>query len=94
MEDENFDGIMQGLGEAAAYMKGQREGFQVHTVTNIKALRERLGMSQATFSETFGLRLQTLQQWESGRRVPRGPEASYLRVIDREPEAVRRALTQ
>jgi putative transcriptional regulator len=49
-------------------------------------------MSQAAFAEAFGFPLRTLQEWEQGRAEP--PEAirSYLRVIEREPEAVMRAL--
>jgi putative transcriptional regulator len=52
----------------------------------------KLGMSQAAFAEAFGFTLGALQDWEQGRVTP--PEAirRYLRVIDREPEAVKRAL--
>jgi putative transcriptional regulator len=58
----------------------------------IKLTRLKLGMSQAAFAEAFGFSLRALQEWEQGRAEP--PEAirSYLRVIDREPEAVKRAL--
>jgi hypothetical protein len=33
-----------------------------------------------------------LRHWEQGKRYPEGPARSYLKVIDREPQAVRRAL--
>jgi putative transcriptional regulator len=58
----------------------------------IKVTRLKLGMSQAAFAEAFGFTLGALQDWEQGRVTP--PEAirRYLRVIDREPEAVMRAL--
>ena len=58
----------------------------------IKIARLKLKMSQSTFAEAFGFPLRTLQEWEQGRAEP--PEAirSYLRVIEREPEAVMRAL--
>jgi len=36
--------------------------------------------------------LRTVQDWEQGPRVPGGPARTFLLVIDREPEAVRRAL--
>ena len=60
--------------------------------SKIKITRLRLGMSQAAFAGAFGFPLRTLQEWEQGRAEP--PEAirSYLRVIEREPEAVMRAL--
>ncbi len=58
----------------------------------IKITRLKLQMSQSAFAEAFGFPLRTLQEWEQGRAEP--PEAirSYLRVIEREPEAVIRAL--
>lgn len=58
----------------------------------VKALRAKLGMSQAQFAHSFGFTIDTVQQYEQGRRRPSGPAATLLRVIAREPEAVRRAL--
>lgn len=58
----------------------------------VKAIRVRLGMSQAQFARCFGFTIDTVQQYEQGRRRPSGPAAALLRVIAREPDAVRRAL--
>jgi putative transcriptional regulator len=58
----------------------------------IKLTRLRLGMSQADFAEAFGFSLRALQEWERGHAEPPAAIRSYLRVIDREPEAVMRAL--
>ena len=60
----------------------------------VRAIRERLAMSQTTFARLFGISIDTLQNWEQGRRQPEGPARMLLRVIDREPEAVRRALRE
>lgn len=60
----------------------------------VRSIRERMGMSQATFARLFGISVDTLQNWEQGRRQPEGPARMLLRVIDREPEAVRRALRE
>jgi putative transcriptional regulator len=46
-------------------------------------------MSQAQFAASFGFGLDAVQNWEQGRRRPEG---AFLEVIDREPDAVRRAL--
>ncbi|HVH79724.1 MAG TPA: hypothetical protein VM782_10065 [Stellaceae bacterium] len=59
---------------------------------DLKALRARLRMSQEIFAATFGLNLGALRDWEQQRRVPRGPARTLLRIIDREPEAAKRAL--
>jgi putative transcriptional regulator len=55
-------------------------------------LRARLGLSQAEFAKQFALSLRTLQDWEQGRREPEDIARTYLRVIERNPDAVRAAL--
>jgi putative transcriptional regulator len=64
-------------------------GFRPKALT---ALRKRLGLSQAEFARQFMFNLRTLQDWEQGRRQPEGIARTYLRVIDRNPDAVRAAL--
>jgi putative transcriptional regulator len=49
-------------------------------------------MSQEEFAQHFGVNKRTVQDWEQGRRRPSGPARALLVVIDREPEAVHRAL--
>ena len=49
-------------------------------------------MNQSEFARYFGVSTRTVQQWEQGRRVPTGASRAFLTVIDKEPEAVRRAL--
>jgi putative transcriptional regulator len=60
--------------------------------TDIAATRRRLGLSQTEFAAWFGISPGTLRNWEQGRRVPEGPARVLLRVIERDPEAVRRAI--
>jgi putative transcriptional regulator len=60
--------------------------------TDVKAIRAKFGLSQQRFAKTFALNLATLRDWEQERRMPHGPARTLLRIIDREPEAVRRAL--
>jgi putative transcriptional regulator len=58
----------------------------------VRAVRERLKLTQAEFARRFGLSERTIQEWEQGRAEPEGPARILLRVIDREPKAVERAL--
>ena len=58
----------------------------------IRITRLKLGMSQAAFADAFGFALRALQDWEQGRAEPPPAICHYLRVIDREPDAVKRAL--
>jgi putative transcriptional regulator len=62
------------------------------TAEQVRALRARLGLSQAQFARRFGFTVDTVQQYEQGRRVPSGPASTLLRVIESDPQAVVRAL--
>jgi putative transcriptional regulator len=59
---------------------------------DIKAMRHKLGMTQETFAVRYGLTLARVRDWEQGRSAPDGAVRAYLKVIEREPEAVERAL--
>ena len=58
----------------------------------IATLRHRLRLSQTEFANAFNLSLRTLQDWEQGRRAPDHIARLYLRVIERNPDAVRAAI--
>lgn len=68
--------------------------FDVHIPQEIdvKAIRAKLGMTQPEFAGRFGFSVKTLRHWEQKQRVPEGPTRAYLLVIDRDPDAVQRAL--
>jgi putative transcriptional regulator len=87
--------ILRGARQALAYARGETKGFVAHVPqdVDVKAIRTRLGLSQAEFAARFGFKLDALQNWEQGRRRPEGAARAFLRVIEREPAAVRRALT-
>ncbi|MFL4468864.1 helix-turn-helix domain-containing protein [Tateyamaria armeniaca] len=59
----------------------------------MRAIREKLGISQAEFAIRFGFSLSSLRNWEQGRRFPDGPARTLLKVIDADPKAVESALT-
>jgi putative transcriptional regulator len=59
---------------------------------DIKSLRARLGMTQKQFATAYRLPLGTVRDWEQGRTRPDAPAMALLAVIEREPEAARRAL--
>ncbi len=86
--------ILRGARQALAYAKGERDGFIAHVpeVLDVKAIRSRLGLTQAAFAARFGFDLRAVENWEQGRRQPERPARAFLRVIEREPEAVLRAL--
>ena len=59
---------------------------------DVKAIRKGLKLTQQQFAQEFGLELRTIQDWEQGRVMPTGAARTLLRIIERDPEAVRRAL--
>ena len=44
-------------------------------------------MSQQEFARAYHIPLDTLNDWEQGRRQPDGPAAAYLQVIAKRREA-------
>ncbi len=92
---EVADGIRRGLEQAIAYARGEHvPGLVVHypKILDVRAIRAKTGMTQEQFAQRFGFSVNTLRHWEQGKRYPEGPARSYLKVIDKDPEAVMRAL--
>jgi putative transcriptional regulator len=58
----------------------------------IRKLRNRLGMSQQDFADAFGIPAANIRQYEIGRHMPPPAVRAYLKVIDAEPELVRKAV--
>ena len=89
-------GIRRGLEQAVAYSRGKAKesDYRVHVpaLIDVRAIRTKLGMTQAQFAGRFGFSINTLRHWEQGKRQPEGPTRAYLLVIDRAPKAVQRAL--
>jgi putative transcriptional regulator len=54
----------------------------------IKAVRRRLGVSQRSFAAMLNVSYRTLQEWEQGRRQPRGPAQSLLVIAARRPDVI------
>lgn len=59
---------------------------------DVRRLRERLDLSQEQFAMRFGLDLNSVQNWETGRRQPDSATRSYLKVIESLPDQVSQAL--
>jgi len=58
----------------------------------VRQARRRSGLTQEAFASRYHIPLGTLRDWEQGRREPDGAALAYLRVIEREPDMVARAL--
>lgn len=66
--------------------KGRRKTLKLPP--DVKEIRAKIGLSQSAFAGLLGVSVRTLQEWEQGRRTPKGPAQALLRVADRHPEAL------
>jgi putative transcriptional regulator len=60
--------------------------------TFVRHVRSRCGLTQAAFAQKIEVPLETVRNWEQGKRSPRGPARALLKLIDRAPEAAFAAL--
>ncbi len=58
----------------------------------VRRIRLRLGLSQAEFAERINVPLDTIRNWEQGKRCPTGAAKALLKVLDKAPEAALAAL--
>ncbi len=58
----------------------------------VRKLRNRLGMTQQEFADVFGIPANSIRQYEIGRYMPPAAVRAYLKVIEAEPEMVKRVM--
>jgi putative transcriptional regulator len=96
MNKRAFDKIMQGIKEAGAYLDGSadKSRYRVHVPEKIdvRKIRRSLGLSQEAFAQKYGFALSAVRDWEQGRRRPERSARILLKIVEKEPEAVSRAL--
>ena len=92
--DEDIDKMIASDAETAPDMARGRDWRRVlkPRVPDIHAIRRKLGLSQSEFAARFGFSVRTVQEWEQGRALPDRPARILLRVIEKSPKAVERAV--
>jgi putative transcriptional regulator len=58
----------------------------------VRDLRRRARLTQLEFAAKLGVPVDTIRNWEQGKRMPRGPARALLAVIARAPDTVFAAL--
>lgn len=92
--------LLTSLNQALAHARGEHvPGVRVTyvqvdrpTPVDVRAVRQKLGLSQSSFATRFGFTAATVRNWEQGRTQPDGPARVLLAVIAHHPEAVEDAL--
>lgn len=57
-----------------------------------RRVRKRLGLTQAELSLRIGVPIDTIRNWEQGKRCPTGAARSLFKILDKAPEASLAAL--
>jgi putative transcriptional regulator len=80
--------ILEGIKEVKAFKKGniKLKTTKLSEPSPPLKIRQKLKLSQMAFANLMGVSVRTLQDWEQGRRSPKGPAKSLLRVAEQNPE--------
>jgi putative transcriptional regulator len=57
-----------------------------------RSVRARTNLTQAEFASRIGVPIETVRNWEQGKRSPRGPARALLKVIEKAPDLAFSAL--
>jgi putative transcriptional regulator len=95
MKKTAFNELLNSVKEAGSYLRGNRKvAVRIDRISpgSIAAVRSKLGLSQTQFAHAIGISIDTLQNWEQGRRQPTGPAKVLLRVAAMHPKAILEAV--
>ena len=90
MKVELFNELIASVREGGAIVRGEVTPSRQFAIdeTDIKRIRENYRLSQGQFAALLGISVATLQNWEQGRRVPKGAASVLLQVAAKHPDAV------
>ena len=90
MNEDLYDQLLESVREGGAILRGEKEPPRSWTIDepHVAEIRAHYGLSQARFAALLGISVRTLQNWEQGRRSPRGPAKVLLQVAAAHPETL------
>ena len=94
MKNKDFKALLKSIDQARKIHSGKLSPGRVFKFNPVAVanIRKRLHVSQAEFAYMIGVSIDTLQNWEQGRRRPEGPALALLKVAEFSPETVMKAL--
>lgn len=92
LADDLIDGFRQAIAHNREEIRLRTRQIYVFDDVDIKAIRQKSGLSQNEFALLYGFNPRTLQQWEQGRNQPDQALRAYLTLIGRDPTGVARTL--
>ena len=94
MKNKDFRDLLTSIEQARKIHRGKLKPgriFKFNPVV-VKNIRKKLHVSQAEFAYMIGVSIDTLQNWEQGRRRPEGPALALLKIAEANPKIVMNAL--
>jgi putative transcriptional regulator len=90
--------LIQAMSDVLAHAHGKDvRGMRLHSVdlgsVDAKAIRQKLELTQDEMAAVLGTSPSGYKKWEQGKRKPSGAARTLLLIMEREPEAVLRALS-
>ena len=90
MNEQQFDELLASVQDMGKHMRGESVATCVREFPepDVKAIREKTGLSQAGFAYLIGVKPKTLQNWEQKRVRPAGPARALLKIVEANPNAL------
>lgn len=94
MDKALFERLTQSMVQMNEIAEGTRQPYRTFHIDamKIKEIRQSSGLSQTRFADLISVSVDTLRNWEQGRRSPTGPAKALLRAIANDPKHVIQAL--
>ena len=88
--------ILAGIREIKEWQQGKKKlkttRLELPQAADVAKIRKKLDLTQDEFADFMGVKVKTLQNWEQKRREPQGPARCLLRVAEKAPDAILKAL--
>ena len=92
-----FEDLQEGLNQAIAYERGKGKAkvktlmimpVKKYTNEEIRAIRNKSGMTQTVFANYMGVSKKTVEAWEAGTNHPSGAASRLLSMIEQDKELI------
>jgi putative transcriptional regulator len=90
VKEELFKELLASVREAGAILRGEGAPSRQFALdeADIRRIRDNYRLSQGQFAALLGISVATLQNWEQGRRAPKGAARVLLQVVAKHPDCV------
>ena len=91
MDEKHFAELLDSVQDMGRHMRGEAVAGAIvreFPEPDVKAIRERTGLSQTQFAHLIGVKPKTLQNWEQKRVRPAGPARALLKIVEANPQAL------